>query len=315
MTTRCSSKLIIFEGPDGAGKTTLAKQVAHVIGAKYVHFNALPRVTTGLARMYVEAMLPALLGYQHVVFDRSWLSEAPYGNAFRDGADRLGDISRSMLERIAMRCETTLVLSRPKWETCRANYLIRKQRDPRAEYLENEQQLRAVYDSYSYLNTGSALPTVMYDYEQGLPLSAIVGAITSMSTRAHDLAVSSAGFLRAPFVLVGDEFAERKNQDPWYQAPFVSFTDFGCSGWLTSQLIHAGVRESQLLWVNADQPLEWLKSAKEGVSPKLIFALGDNASAALSQASVEHIKAPHPQYWKRFKASSSYPLIDYLKGV
>ena len=39
-----SRELTIFEGPDGAGKTTLAKAYAELTGARYVHFGPLPRV-------------------------------------------------------------------------------------------------------------------------------------------------------------------------------------------------------------------------------------------------------------------------------
>ena len=84
---KTSKKLTIFEGCDGSGKTTAAREFAEQTGAKYVHFHNLPRIKKGLGRMYVEAMLPALLGYQEVVFDRSWLSETPYGEAFREGRD------------------------------------------------------------------------------------------------------------------------------------------------------------------------------------------------------------------------------------
>src|SRR5882757_4772670 len=105
----CGS-LTIFEGPDGSGKTTAAKAFAAEMGARYVHLPQFKRVTTGLPRMYLEAMLPALLGYQDVVMDRCWLSEVPYGRVFRDGADRVGEISRHMLERVALRAGALVVL-------------------------------------------------------------------------------------------------------------------------------------------------------------------------------------------------------------
>ena len=86
MMPSTSAKLTIFEGPDGGGKTTAAEKYAKETGAQYVHFGPLPHVKDSLARVYVEAMMPAILGLQDVVFDRSWLSEIPYGTAFRGGA-------------------------------------------------------------------------------------------------------------------------------------------------------------------------------------------------------------------------------------
>ena len=80
-----SKKLTIFEGVDGSGKTVAAKRYADEICARYIHFGPFTRVTDGLARMYAEAMLLAVIGYQNVVFDRSWLSEGPYGLVMRGG--------------------------------------------------------------------------------------------------------------------------------------------------------------------------------------------------------------------------------------
>jgi polyphosphate kinase 2 (PPK2 family) len=111
-----SKVLTIFEGPDGSGKTTAAREYAEQTGARYVHFPALPRVKHGLGRMYVEAMLPALLGYHDVVFDRCWLSETPYGEAFREGQDRLTQADRRMLERLALRCGAVVVKCLPEWD-------------------------------------------------------------------------------------------------------------------------------------------------------------------------------------------------------
>lgn len=140
MTT--SNKLTIFEGPDGSGKSTLAKRFAKATGARYVHFGPLPKISGSLGRVHVEAMMPALLGYQDVVFDRSWLSEVPYGQAFREGTDRLGDPSREMLDRLALRCGGAVVMCDPGWETVRSNFLARKH----MEMLDDDNQLKIVYD-------------------------------------------------------------------------------------------------------------------------------------------------------------------------
>ena len=55
-------KLVILEGPDGGGKSRLAATLTEALGARLVHCGPFPRVTTHLAHLYVEAMLPALLG-------------------------------------------------------------------------------------------------------------------------------------------------------------------------------------------------------------------------------------------------------------
>lgn len=301
-----SKQLTIFEGPDGAGKTTAAQLYAARVGAKYVHFDALPGVTKGVARMYVEAMLPALEGYQDVVFDRCWLSERPYGQVFH-GRDRLTEADRRMLERLALRCSGLVVWCRPAWNVVKANYLKRKE----LEMLTNTKQLKQVYQLY--LKEPTALPCFEYDYTAQYPTTPRIyepiGFPEGLFRPApHPLGVASAGRWHARFVLVGENFAERKDQDAFYQAPFVSFSKMGCSQWLTDQLTSIDLSEYDILWVNSDQDLSFLHSSRGEV-----YALGDVAWKKLYSMGITAVRCPHPQSHKRFKAKDDYPLIDELR--
>lgn len=296
--SRC---LTIFEGPDGSGKTTAAREYAEAIGARYVHFKALPRVKSSLGRMYVEAMLPALLGYQDVVFDRCWLSERPYGKVFRGGIYRLSSIDVRMLERLAMRCNPVMVRCQPPLETVVSNYVNRKGKE---EMLVNIKQLKAVYRLYTTQFT--SLPKVIYDYGAGRLTSDIIEAARVMDN--HPIDVFSAGNYNAKFIFVGASFGERKDNDPFYQWPFASFSYSGCSQWLTNQLEHCVVGEDKILWVNADQDLTWLT----GLGQPKIFAFGKLAYTKLRELGVEALEVPHPQSWRRFKSHITYPLVKLL---
>jgi thymidylate kinase len=308
INTGRSARLIIFEGPDGSGKSSFAKEYAAKHGAQYVHFPALPRVNKGLGRMYVEAMLPALLGYQDVVFDRCWLSELPYGVAFREGYDRLGVASRRMLERLALRCNAVVIRCNPGWELVKTNYMARKH----LEMLDNVEQLQEVYNGYMAMNT--ALRTVEFNYtvDQYSDIEEIIEHhfLGSLNSAQHPLELKSAGSWLADVVLVGENFAERKDQDPWYQWPFASFSNEGCSQWLTQQLERGHIAENQLLWVNADQDLTVLQKA--GVSHRHYIALGRTAEAKLREVIGKPDVMPHPQSFKRFNYKQPYPLIPHL---
>lgn len=306
-STRCG-KLAIFEGPDGGGKSTAAKQYAEETGALYVHFPALPQVGTGLARLYVEAMLPALLGYQDVVFDRCWLSEVPYGTVFRGGADRLGNASRRMLERLAMRCQARVILALPSAETCLQNYRARKE----LEYLDNEQQLLGVYNHYLTLQT--ALPVFKYNFKDDQPND----IIHAKRTTPHLLDHRTAGNLDAKVLIVGDKFAERKNEDPWYQWPFGSFSNIGCSRWLTDHLEHHGIGEEQLLWVNADELEKFCQTPQP--ASRHVIALGAEAAQQVAECMPAKTAAKmrmfsHPQHHKRFVSSKPYGLGPTIKQL
>jgi hypothetical protein len=277
-----------------------AKAYAEATSAKYIHFGPLSRIDKGLGRIYVEAMLPALLGYQDLVFDRSWLSDLPYGVAFREGKDRLGVAGKRMLERLALRCGAVVVLCQPSWETVRSNYAKRKH----LEMLENEDQLRLVYDLYAKQRTD--LPFMLHNYELGKLQHE---KLDDRRYTSHPLDLASAGCWEAPTVLVGEAFGEPKDQDALYQWPFASFSNEGCSRWLTLQLAEAGVSEDQLLWLNADQNLSLLHELDVGQ----IIALGQKAQAELYKHKILAMTVPHPQAFKRFNAHERYPLLDLLK--
>lgn len=296
-----SKHITIFEGPDGGGKSTAAMKFAESTGARYVHFGPLPRVTEGLARIYVEAMLPALLGYQPVVMDRCWLSETPYGEVFREGRDRLTQASRRMLERLALRCGAVVVKCQPDWDLVLSSFRRRKGQ----EMLKTEVQLQRVYDLYT--TTPSELPIVPYDFD-GHTFMHVVNLVNAARSSCHPLALASAGNWDSDIVLVGEDFAERKNQDAWYQWPFASFSGEGCSKWLTDELNRAGIREHQLLWVNADQPLDLLPTGEN----LTVIALGRLAYEACYKAKLKAVQVEHPQYHKRFKSGNTYPLIQRI---
>lgn len=309
MTTHCC-KLTIFEGPDGSGKTTAAKAFAEQTGARYVHFSALPRVSDSLGRIYVEAMLPALLGYQDVVFDRSWLSEVPYGTAFREGYDRLGDASRRMLERLAFRCGAVVVRCDPGWASVKASFLARKH----LEMLDNDNQLFEVYTIYR--DRDSDLPTLVYNYaENAAPLPVRVSEIRPLP---HPVGRQTAGKWAARFILVGETFGEVKNQDAFYQWPFASFSRIGCSQWLAGQLDIAGVRESDLMWANADQDLGFLTDFAHSTCVGLGHAAASHLRRLPWAVGTKIYQVPHPQFHKRFGAPAKgnpYELTTLLKGL
>ena len=153
------SRLTIFEGPDGGGKSVAAEAWCKATGAARHHHPAY----TGLSEIesiYHLSMLPAALGLCDVVLDRCWLSEVPYGRAYRDGADRVGDAGRRRLEATARSLDTVVVLCLPPWEACRSAFARRAAVGQ--EYLRSEEQLRRVYREYEELRTD--LPAVFHDW-------------------------------------------------------------------------------------------------------------------------------------------------------
>ena len=311
-----AARLWILEGPDGSGKSMLADALVGaggvLAGAHRVHCGPFPQVGRGLARLYVEAMLPALLGHRDVVMDRSWLSEPIYAQARRHAPSRLDAVDLRTLERVAARCQTVVVRCLPALDRCLAAY---RERRP-TEYLKSEAELRAVWDLYA-AGLRTTLPTVDYDYADGPPPG---DRAQTAATLPHPLAAASSGHVKAEALLVGDRLDEIREHDPLLRLPFVGLSGSGAARWLTAQLERAGIPESKLLWACANEG-DGLRPllAAPGVRPRIVVALGDAASRAVDHdvgliPGVEVVCADDPRRARQQSASRPYELIKRLEA-
>lgn len=307
-----SKRLIIFEGPDGGGKTTLSNSVAATLGARRTHLGPFSNVKHSLAQMYVEAMMPAVLGLSDVVLDRSWMSEVPYGRAFRAGRDRIGPEQRRMLTRLAYRCQVVVVRALPPFKTIVETFKRRRHQ----EMLNDEAQLRQVYDWYLD-EWKPGLPTFAHDYTKGSDqfdrLMQNIDGMLSIQT-PHPTFVPSAGPLDAPILLVGEGFAKHKDGDSLYQWPFGALSGGGCSRWLAHLMEEAGIPEGRLCWVNADAGVHCLHFLTK-IERRAIIALGAEAKTMLDSMQVSSEDYHHPQYHRRFCSGEPYLLIERLKEL
>ena len=296
--------ITIFEGPDGAGKSTAIAQLRFA-DAVISHHGPYPGETEIAAR-YLKALRPAWERRASVVLDRSWVSEPIYGAVYRDGANRISVAQRRVLERVALARKGVLVLCRPRRETVLANW--RKKRAAGEEYLPAEALVTAVYEAYqnlvyraAYGVRVTALPVVTYDYE-----SETVEDLRARLVEARRLAYRPG----ARALLVGD-----RPNSPTETVPFAGLDRGGCSAWLAERLEAAGIGEERLYWVNAHATdgTKASSSRSAALRPVVIFALGEEAGRWCRENHLEHRAAPHPQFWKRFHHREAYPLIEELQ--
>src|SRR5574337_753330 len=200
----------------------------------------------------------------------------------------------------------------PGWDLVRACWAQRQRAG--LELLDQEAQLRPVHDAYQQLQT--ALPLLAYNHQVADRGSLVDRLLAEPSRSAPHPVADTAGSLDAELLLVGEGYGPRKNDDPLLRWPFGSFSQVGCSAWLTEQLLRSGVGEERLLWANTEAAEAALRHA-----PRLrhAIALGREAAACLRAApnrgGVVIHELPHPQFHKRFHAKEPYPLLDLLKEL
>lgn len=140
--------VIILEGPDGGGKTTLAKTIENlyeqhskkVLHTKHHEFKG----ETQIWRHFFDSLLPAYRNDCDVLLDRSWYSEPIYGKVFRDGYNRLEHWQLRIINHLLGICSVSVVWCLPPLDTCLHTFNNRREQ----EMLDNDKQLAQVYKLY-----------------------------------------------------------------------------------------------------------------------------------------------------------------------
>lgn len=292
-------RLIIFEGPDAAGKTTMARHVAREIRARYVHLGPFPGVSnSALSRFYAEAISPAVTGLADVVLDRSWLSEPIYGKIFR-GSDRVGVIHRRMLERGALGCQTVVALCMPPLERVLSAF-TRRSKD--GELPKGTGDVEAIYAAYLEAHASgeawTSLPVVTlnpFDELEGTRHRSELFTAAAYNSRAGSRApLGVVGNPNARTVVVTSGLPGHTDRDALVRWPFTGFGDY-FSMTLTGALKATGVDESEVAWLSLPEVPTSQYGRKEVATwletrgPENIIVLGDAARSVLNQFGVEFI--------------------------
>jgi len=158
--------IIIVEGPDGAGKSTVAKELAANYNAALIHTGP-PRRDEPAVIQYLGEARHYMVQPNDTVLDRFHLGERVYGPILRQ-QDTLGDIGQRQVERMLMsRGFACVVLCIPPFETCYKNWHARRETELFTDYGLFVKTFTAFKD------IRTTLPLFRYDYTQETPLQLI----------------------------------------------------------------------------------------------------------------------------------------------
>lgn len=143
--------LIILEGPDGSGKTTLAHELVRGHGFKYKHHG--PPQKDPLCE-YLETLTQVENEGGNWVVDRFHLGEQVYGPLLRE--DKLGLAGRIVIEQLATQFNAIVVLCLPPLDVV----LTHLKTTDRYELIGADRAAQ-VHAGFSSVKTD--LPVVVYD--------------------------------------------------------------------------------------------------------------------------------------------------------
>lgn len=295
-------KIIILEGPDGGGKTTLARGFED-LGWRYKHDGPPPAGRNNIA-YYLEVLNEAMVSPLNTVFDRLWLGERIYGPVVRH-MDTIGEEGQRLFMRLHTSKEIVQYICIPQYDVAIENYII-KMKD-KTDYLKSASLFKEVYKRYVDWAYTNAAMHEMYDYQKGL-------------NEWPDLDILPEGTVGSPsakYLFIGDA-----PNHPSIDVPFHALG--GSSGYFNQALTNCGIRERDLALSNAHRPNGKQHDVYEIIKslPGLqhIFLMGNKADewfmrkkAIPMEMNVRIHMIPHPSYMKRFKGHNPWVLAELIQ--
>ena len=297
--------ICILEGPDGGGKTTLAKHLQEHHGFQYVHTG--PPESDKVLEAYGKTLYDASRAPRDTVIDRLHVGERIYGPTLRN-QDRLGRAGEILIHRLISAYGARLIFCLPPYNAAFTNW--RKKHREGAELVKQEQTYERIYKAYQETVRDPFYGSVSwYDYTK-LDIEVAANILLEFH-RDTRLPTGVIGAVDPKFLFVG----EKANQT-YLDIPFFALN--GSSQYLNECIAEAGYEERDIALMNAmdlsgsTMPLsETYLTLKR---PKVI-ALGSHAHRALDHARVTNAMVPHPAYWRRFQSTSRNLYVKQLREI
>lgn len=295
--------LIVIEGPDKTGKTTLAKAISTELGYEYKHFSA-PKGSP--ADEYIDFLLNLK---RPTVCDRFHLGELVYGPMFR-GKAGITPLELATIERVMRLKQTILIHAVTPIDTANTR-LVKSTEHEVVNVVQNIQAARGFAEVMPKTNAG---PVLKYDGSSITALHAIIDEVVGL-LREYGETLDPADYTGigtvtgSKIVFVGEQV--NKNVT-WRGLPF----DRGfASQFLLDTFQAARVPEKAVYLCNADK-----LTKKEALTLKFtgwtrFVALGAKASDKLARLGIRAYDLAHPQFIKRFHYKRKDRYVSQFKEI
>lgn len=326
--------IIVLEGADATGKTTLAKTLVRKFGARYLHLG----IHRDIWRWHLAAVRRAVRLAEHhlVVVDRLWLSEQAYGQAFRGGPAY--DLGARTLDRVLQRYGALTVLC-VRRDFAGHMYHFERLKTERPEKFDGiERVAQLYYDLWSgnvahpgdtYLDQlirhqdfSNRIDVTHYDMDRTQGSDEVEAVASRLAHRVNKMMIDRfdelrrfdrpnlVGSIQMPrFLFVGEGLSPKAGTE-W---PFVWSDQLSAATWLNAALHRLHFDETTALWTNALHHDQWLFEVRSMFPGIKVIALGRLAHDHVRGAGIDCVMLPHPQWHRRFQHKNPTDYDELLK--
>jgi hypothetical protein len=343
--------LLVMEGADLTGKTTLAQALCRRHGGLYVHHGVYDDPWT--AHLQSVKRVVAEAQERLVVLDRLWLSEQVYGQAYRGGPAY--DLGARCLDRVLQRFGAVTVLCVREDLSAHVADFRRGRDEGRAEYPRDVAEAARLYYDLARGNVAQGGDTyldqlvraggyskrrdvIIYDWTRWTDPSSFEALQEMVLVRLEQQFINRpvtlrdpgranyVGSLRPRVLVVGDDLSSRA-PSPW---PWVWGDDLSAATWLNRALHALRADESDLGFTNVNADDQWVDEVMGWGCVERVVLLGERAAEwwarqALICSTDEWRRAlrtvledgnvamlPHPQWHRRFRHGDPGEYVRWL---
>jgi len=301
--------MIIIEGPDGSGKSTLVQYLRRELG-RTVMKPYYPKVNQ---LSYYLHSGPLYNGY---LLERYYLSEVVYPR-FKLNRDPMEDWKQYLIEAALYQYAPVIFYLRPDRETIVAN--IKRRGD---DYV-SESEVDLMLSEYDKAIKRSHIPSIQYDYTKDKVDNKIEEALElhfenyDVTEGFHKFLSSGNCLKEGGIMFIGDE-PSNKSVGEGYIRAFLS--DKGSPAFLHQVLCEAGVYEKEMPYFtnwgkgfdNNDDRFNALNDEINMLNPRKVICLGNEVA---EKCGIAGGVIEHPSFVKRFSSKDYSWYVDKIKEL